>query len=413
MERLVLCLAAARKDFVRRLRDPFALGLWVGIPLVIGSLIVLAMGGSKGPAPRARVFVVDRDDSFASHLLVQALSSERAGIIEALVLGESEARERLDDGDGSALLVIPSGFGAALLDERAMALELVTNPAQRILPGIVRSALEILCEGTFYLHRLLGDEVRAIADEAAQGGLAELRVAEASVRIRRDMERAGPFLFPPVIEVEFAVADDAPERPRRSLAGLYLPSMLLMSLMFMAEGLADDLWRERTLGVLRRVAVGPLGAAPVLAGKLLAGGALMFGVALAGLSLGALLLDVAWTRVAPGAAWAAFAGTILLALMSALKLFAGSQRAAGLIGNLLLFPLIMVGGSMIPFEAMPEWLGRVGRRTPNGAAMEVLKQLLYGEPALAELLVPTLPLAGGGVALIVLSAWRLRTFARA
>ena len=120
----------AQKDLQRALRDPVGLLLWMGIPLVIGSLITLATGGTDGPAPQAHVLVVELE----------------------------EGRRRIDDGDGSTLLVIPEGFGETVLAEEPTTLRLTTNPAQTILPGIVEETLSILTDATFYLHRVLGDE---------------------------------------------------------------------------------------------------------------------------------------------------------------------------------------------------------------------------------------------------------------
>jgi hypothetical protein len=408
-----LFVASTRKDVVRRLRDPWALLLWIGIPLVLGGLIVLAMGGGGGSTPKARVLVVDHDDSFVSQLLLGAMSSEQAGVIEAQALAEPEARKRMDAGEASALIVIPEGFGDAVLEERAVRLEVLTNPSQRILPGIVTSFLAILSEGSFYLHRVLGDEIRAMAESAARADdFDDLRVAEASVRIRRDIERVAPLLFPPAIEVATVIEEERGGEPPMSPASLYFPSVLFMALMFMAEGLADDVWRERTLGVLRRVAVGPAGAAPVLAGKLAAGWLLMLGVVTIGLWVGVLALDVPIARVLPAALWASFAGAVLLALMTAIKLVAGSQRAAGLVGNLLLFPMIMVGGSMIPFEAMPGWLAEIGRFTPNGWSMDVFKSIVRGSPEVGQVAAAFFALSSAGAGLVAASALRLRSFAR-
>jgi hypothetical protein len=38
---VALFLGSLRKDVARRLADPFALLLWVGMPLVLGTLIAL------------------------------------------------------------------------------------------------------------------------------------------------------------------------------------------------------------------------------------------------------------------------------------------------------------------------------------------------------------------------------------
>ena len=59
-----------RKDLLRRMADPMALLIWIGIPLVLGGLITLI--SSDGAPPRVRVLLVDQDDSFVSGLLVGA-----------------------------------------------------------------------------------------------------------------------------------------------------------------------------------------------------------------------------------------------------------------------------------------------------------------------------------------------------
>src|SRR6185503_11092919 len=104
--------------------------LWLGIPLVIGGMLRLAFGGSGGSTPRASILVVDEDDSVLSHLLLQGLSGGGADNLpfEAEEVSAAEGRARIDDGDASALLILPAGFGEALLKEEPCTLHLVKNP---------------------------------------------------------------------------------------------------------------------------------------------------------------------------------------------------------------------------------------------------------------------------------------------
>jgi hypothetical protein len=131
------------------------------------------------------------------------------------------------------------------------------------------------------------------------------------------------------------------------------------------------------------------------------------------LSLATVAFGYSWSRIVPAALWASFAGAVLLSLMCPLKLWARTQRTAGLIGNLLLFPMIMVGGSLIPFEAMPGWLADIGRFTPNGSSMEVLKSHPVREQRAArvrESVRRCSPVLGAFT--FTLSTWRMRAFAR-
>jgi ABC-type multidrug transport system permease subunit len=106
-------------------------------------------------------------------------------------------------------------------------------------------------------------------------------------------------------------------------------------------------------------------------------------------------------------------GTALAAAMTLLQMYATSQRGGQLLTNLILFPLIMLGGAFFPFEAMPDWMAALGRRTPNGWALERLKGLLLGRSDPAELL-PGLAVLVLALAILTwLAARRLeRRFAR-
>ena len=43
-----------------------------------------------------------------------------------------------------------------------------------------------------------------------------------------------------------------------------------------------------------------------------------------------------------------------------------------------MFPLLMLGGSFFPFEAMPRWMAGIGTVTPNGWLLLRLRALIDG-----------------------------------
>src|SRR5206468_11466977 len=107
---------------------------------------------------------------------------------------------------------------------------------------------------------------------------------------------------------------------------------------------------------------------------------LVLAVAAVAMLLGIAFFDVGPLRAPAALLWIALSGTALTALMMLLQLHAGSQRSAHLLTNMVLFPLIMIGGTFFPFEAMPAWIVSIGRRTPNGWALEELKAPVFGRP---------------------------------
>ncbi len=409
---------AAGKDLRRYMRDRLAALLWLGIPLVIGSLMILATGGSAGPKPQAHVLVADEDDGFLSRMLLGAMGQGRAGdIIRAERVDETTGRQRLDRGEATALLVIPKGFSEAVLKEEPTRLVLVVNPAQRILPGIVKEFLRILADGAFYVHRLLGPELRAMAKGPPGGGktFPDVEILRTAVSINQTMRRLERYVFPPAIELQTIVdkppSDDAAPKP--STAFLFLPGILVMGLLFAAQGLSGDVWQERESGVLRRVVATPLGIPRFLAGKLLAVSAVLAVISLVVLAAGICYVGLPWSRMPLALVWSVAVGVMLTAMMLAVQVFASTRRGASLLTFAVLMPLMMLGGCMFPLEAMPRWMAAVGRRTPNGWAIEQLKAILLGRDGPLGLPVAFALMAAVAAALLLVAGARTsRVFAR-
>jgi ABC-2 type transport system permease protein len=401
---------AVRKDVTRHLRDPMALLLWLLIPLLVGAGVSLAAGGRGGGKPSARVLVVDHDGSLGSSLLKRALS-QAGGIIRTEDVQLEKGQAGISAGNATALLVIPKGFGNALLRETPTRLRLVTNPEQSILPGIVHETLEIFSDGAFYLHRVLGREIRAIADRGSGGRTESVEeVQKINLAISQAATHLQKYLFPPVIELELPVAKQNGSGTV-DLAALFLPGILVMSLLFMAQGLSDDVWQERAQGTLRRIACGPRGTMPFLAGKVLAGVVMVSAVAFVILGLGMAYLSLPLARLPLALAWGTLSGAVFLNLFILLQMYASSQRAGSVLTNTLVFPLMMLGGSMFPSELMPRWMAAIGAWTPNGWALERLKAILMGRADAMSLAVGFAVLLAAGLLGVTAGAWRMRRFA--
>ena len=399
--------AAAIKDVRRRLADPAAMAVWVGIPLLLSGLMSLVVSGNGEVTPRARVLLVDQDNTLISALLATAIG--RADVMDVQAVARDEGRRRIDNGEASALVIVPKGFQDTVLDQASSQIELVTNPAERILPDIVEEVLEILVEGVFYAQQLFGPSLRRIAGGNTSGPPADVDVAAISVEINQQIARLQNVVIPPAITLK--VTTETPGQAGGaplSFTQLVLPGMLFMSLLFIATGMSTDIWEEQRLGTLKRALTTPQSAYRLLGGKLIAGIMLMTAISLVALGGAFVLFGISWTRMPAALAWCAFAGGALLALMTLLQMVASSQRGADMLSSTITFPLMMIGGSFFPFEAMPDWMAAVGRWTPNGLAVVRLKDLLYGEVSLTPLLVAAAGIGLPAVAAFLLAGRRLR-----
>ncbi len=400
----------ALKDLQRRRRDLLALAGWVGTPIVMTLTLYVVFGSGGGATPHGRLLVADEDDSIASRMLSGAFGQGKlAEMIAVEKVDRAAGRRRIEKGDGSALLVIPKGFGGAVLRSEPATLYLVKNPAQTILPGIIEEALSIMADGVFYLQTLAADQLRtfALRPPAGQGTFPDLVVSMVSVTINRLIGRLRSYLDPRLIELETKVIEEK-KSTQWSFAGAFFPAMTFLGLLFMAQGLSADLWREQMVGTLRRAAASPQGLAPFLAGKLI-GVALLVGVvAMVGLAMGRWILKVPVANPPAALLWAMFSGAMFYLLIAMVQMHASTARTGNILGSAVMLPLSMLGGCFFPFEMMPPGLAAIGRMTPNGWAVGQFQALLAGSVVPARLATGAAVLGAFGVLAFFLSLRRLR-----
>jgi len=219
-------LTSFKKDIMRWRQDVMATVIWISIPLMIGGLITSLMGSDV--KPHGTLLMVDQDESFLSELIAGAYGAGELGeLISVEKVALEDGTQRIDDGDASGLLVIPEGFGAAMLNSEPVTLTLRTNPSQTILPGIITNVTEILLDAGFYAHQLFGDEInlmKTMGDNPPDALVAGLAVA-----MQNKIESVAPQLFPPVIDIE--IVEPPPKEPSPPLALLFLPGIILMAVM--------------------------------------------------------------------------------------------------------------------------------------------------------------------------------------
>ena len=404
-------LASVRKDLTRWMQDRAAILIWLGVPFGIGGLITSMIDGGGG-TPTGTLLIADEDDSLLSGAVVGAFSQDQLGeliIVEPVSAGEGELR--INEGEASGFLTIPEGFQEAFLNETPVTLRLKTNPSQTILPGIIEDVTEVLLDGGFYLQRLLGPEIKAIMDASGDDVPGDAFVAGISVDIQNKIEKVTEKLSPLVIELE--IVEPPPAAPVPDIALLFLPGIVLMAVLFAANGLAADYWVERDKGTLRRLVSAP-GALPgFVMGKAVGALAIVGGVTAVVLVIGFAYHDVAWSKFLPSLLWVAFGGVGLYAWLAALQMTFPNNRAANLVTTILLFPLLMAGGSFFPLAALPDWIADIGRFAPNGFIVDRLSNELTSPTAWSidgRSWLILLAITGSG---LLLSTVRLRTgFAR-
>lgn len=156
---------------------------------------------------------------------------------------------------------------------------------------------------------------------------------------------------------------------------------------------------------MKRVASLPHDVALFLGGKLVAGSVVIAAAALVGLLVIAAVFGAGLARLPLALAWCVFSGAALFCFFLLLQFVASTRRGANVVSTIVVFPVMMIGGSFFPFESMPGWMAAIGRWTPNGQAVVHLKRMLRGGLELDTLAVATLAI---GIPALVAFVWSAR-----
>lgn len=314
-------------------------------------------------------------------------------------------------GDASGFLTIPKGFQDAFLNDTPVTLPLKTNPSQVILPGIIENVTEVLLDAGFYLQAMFGDEIKKIQSGDTDDVPSNEFVSSVAVDINEKMQSLSTSVFPLAFDLE--IVEPPPAEPQPDMGVLFLPGIVMMALLFASQGTSSDYWKEREGGTLRRLVSSPGLLNQFVIGKALAA-ALVIGI-ITGITmlLGFLYNGIAWSKFIPSLLFVVSAGIGFFAWFSALQMLFPTQKAASLLTTILLFPLLMMGGSFFPLDALPSWLASIGRKSPNGFVADRFTTELTSATAW------TYDLKSWGIVFamalsgLAFSSWRLKTgFAR-
>ena len=416
MHRLALMV---RKDLRRKLRSPLGILVVLLFPVGFSAIIALAFGGESHP--RVHLLVENRDEGMVGNALLSALdSNEVADYFDVEVVG-TEGVARIEAGEASALLRVPATFTADVIDGRPVALELVRNPAQGILPEIAEQTagvlVEVLSSASYVLRKPLDELAPLLRDDTA--AVTSTAVAEIAVAVHGSIEGASRFLDPLAIRVEVVDLGAVPqtseggnEKEKQdssqtlSIFMFVFPGVAVWSL-FMAGDLAmRDIVAENEAGTLRRQLQGPIGPGTLIAAKA-AFAFVLCGLCLVVLSLaGALAAD----RAVDVPAFVVLSLALVTAVTGAGALIygaAGKQRLGATIASALYLFLGFAGGSFIDLDAMPRAVRSIAPVSPFYWGTQGYKALLDGG-GLAEVSLHSLVLLALGGVTLALGAQLLR-----
>lgn len=407
--RTILRLVA--KDLLRKRRSPVGLVVVLLFPVIFASLLGLAFGRNEGP-PKIRLLVRNADDGVLSRALVSAFTSEQAAaFLEVRVVG-AEGRAMVDRGEASALLVVPEGFTRRVLDGDPVALELVRNPAEGILPEIAEQLASILADVLDGASRALREPLDRIRAHASDGKLtiSDEDVAEISVDVKNVFEESDALLFPPVITLEDAFGRKADEGdPDRGSGAVFLavlPGVAVYALFLIGDLGMRDVLTESFAGTLKRQLAGPVSPRTVVVAKAVYS-ALLCAIGAGVLTLvGAVVLR---RGVDPAGFLLASAATILAVTGTASVVYglARTERQGATTSSAVYLALAFLGGSFFPVSNLPAALRELAPFSPFYWGTAAFRTLLQPGGTLAAVWPHVLGLAALGAAALAFGAYAL------
>ena len=362
------------------LREKWGLFSWITIPIMIVFLMSFISGGGNQDESRGTLLVTDLDDSFVSNLLINSLSQgELSSWIGIKKINAEEAQDIMQAGDASAWLTIGDNFADDYLKQRPTTLTLVKNPAQSVIPDLIESALMLFTDAGDYLQQLFSEELATIAGINNSDNFSDLEFTALSLSIRDRIEVFADSLDPLLIELKERAQEDKNTSTSVNFGLLMFPGAIMMALLFSISSLAMLIWADLQAGVLIRLNASSRGLNAYFLGQQWAV-LVIFGAMVAVLSvLGGLYFGLPlrqWPLLIIGLV---VSGFVMWQILLSLVLLMPSQRSANVVVNAAIFPILMLGGSFFPMEALPDWLAQIGLYFPNGYFLQAIKDALFNQ----------------------------------
>lgn len=361
------------KDLLRKARAPVGLLIVLSFPVLFAAMLGLTFGSGGRRAPRVHLLVENQDGGLAGRTLVSSLTSRKTAEYADVEVVGAEGAARLEKGEASALLRIPAGFSQALLDGRPVALTLVRNPAQGILPEI----------------------------------------AEQLLLMRTD---AAEFRAPPVGELDAAALppgapDQGPGSGFSLIFLVILPGVSVYALFLVGDQAMRDIVTEATAGTLRRQLTGPLGVGTLVVAKAAYTMVLCLIALLVLTAVGAAVLR----RGIDPAGFLALSLSLILAITGTAATVYGlapTERAGATVASIVYLALGIAGGSFVALESLPPAARVVAPLSPFYWGTAGYRRLIESGGTLRDVVPHAAVLAGLGAVLLTVGALALQRSVR-
>ncbi len=381
------------KDLTQLVRNRMTFLFLLIMPIAFTLLFGYAFGGFGNDTsdPRFPVGYLDLDQSGSSSQLKGIIS--RSPVIyldETQERSESELESLVSKNDLAGAVIVPKGYGEALMSGSPM-------------PLIVISDLSNSASMT------IDNEISRVAAQLANVILtAQIVSATAGVELSAPLvdEVLEAWQTPPIaMQVKFRQIMEEQDSAVLSLAHTS-PGMMLQFAIASLLTSAQILVNERKTRSLQRLMTTRVARWQILAGHFLAIFTLLLMQFTLLIAFGQLVLGLDYMRLPLGTILMALASTACLAALGLLiGTLAKTDEQAIIFSLIPMFVFAGLGGAWVPLEFTGEVFSTIGHLTPVAWAMDGFKNIIARGMGLDSVTVPVLALFGYGVLFFTVATW--------
>lgn len=408
--RVILTLVA--KDLRLLFRDKGGLFFTFVFPLVyaifFGSIFNNMAGDYKSrPTP---LLVADEDETPESAAMVRSLSD--APELSVMKTTRADGVNRVRKGEKPVCVVIPKGFSASrarIFGGQPLTLQVASDPARGAEAGMITGLLNkyvfLSLKDSFTDPAALREQVaaaremlRSAADEDAKT-VAALEALFGGLDLFANLLPATPASAPTSAPAKSTAMNWEPLRLEmlditidrkgpRNFYAVSFPQGMLWGILGCTASFGVGIVMERTRGTLRRLRTSPAGPAHILAARAIACLITLFLISIFMLTFAWLIFKVEPNSLALLAMAVACVGLAFVGLTLLLSNFGRNENsAAGLCWGILTI-LAMLGGGMVPLNAMPGWMQTLGSVSPVKWGIMAVEGALWRNYKPIEMVLP-------------------------
>jgi len=384
------------KDLLQLTRDFKTFMFLLLMPILFTFLFGFAFGGFGGGTSDSRLPVgyLSQDDNWVTGELHDLLANSEVIHLEEYPAASIPDFERLvADGDLAAAIIVPNGYGRALLRDKTARLIVYADTgstAWTTIEAETVAAVSRVDNGVrtaTIMEDLIGDRAPfryAFDQTLAAWENPPIKVTETtSTAIQKaDNQSAGLAHTSPGMMLQFAIA------------GLLTAAQVIVT--------------ERKSRTLQRLLTTSARRVHILLGHYLAIFSLIFGQFIVLIAFGQFILKVDYLRVPAATLLVAVCAALCISALGLLiGVLARTEEQAIAFSLIPMFVLSGLGGAWVPLEVTGATFQAIGHISPVAWAMDGFKNISVRGFGLESVLVPAAALAGYAVLFFALAAWRL------